>query len=87
MDEARSLDTADRYVNSKCAKYQLRANEIAKAERTCGLFTRVRIFMALNTFLVHFITCSMQCLLGDMITRMYVYMYNKAYCLNQLGLQ
>ena len=40
MDEARSLDTADRYVNSKCAKYQLRANEIAKAERTCGLFTR-----------------------------------------------
>lgn len=41
MDEARSLDTADRYVNSKCAKYQLRANEITKAERTCGLFTRV----------------------------------------------
>lgn len=45
MDEARSLDTADRYVNSKCAKYQMRANEIAKAERTCGLFTRVRILM------------------------------------------
>ena len=45
MDEARSLDTADRYVNSKCAKYQMRANEIAKAERTCGLFTRVRILI------------------------------------------
>ena len=45
MDEARSLDTADRYVNSKCAKYQMRANEIAKAERTCGLFTRVSILM------------------------------------------
>jgi len=41
MDEARSLDTADRYVNCKCAKYQLRANQVQKAEDTCGLFTRV----------------------------------------------
>lgn len=41
MDEARSLDTADRYVNCKCAKYQLRANQVQKAEETCGLFTRV----------------------------------------------
>ena len=40
MDEARMLDTADRYVNSKCAKYQLRANQIEKAEETCALFTR-----------------------------------------------
>ena len=54
MDEARSLDTADRYVNSKCAKYQMRANEIAKAERTCGLFTRVRIlifFIFISTYI------------------------------------
>jgi peptide alpha-N-acetyltransferase len=51
MDEARSLDTADRYVNSKCAKYQMRANEIAKAERTCGLFTRVRMLIAFNTLI------------------------------------
>ena len=43
MDEARSLDTADRYVNCKCAKYQLRANQVPKAEDTCGLFTRVSI--------------------------------------------
>lgn len=43
MDEARSLDTADRYVNCKCAKYQLRANQVQKAEDTCGLFTRVSI--------------------------------------------
>lgn len=43
MDEARSLDTADRYVNCKCAKYQLRANQVQKAEDTCGLFTRVGI--------------------------------------------
>ena len=43
MDEARSLDTADRYVNCKCAKYQLRANQVQKAEETCGLFTRVSV--------------------------------------------
>ena len=43
MDEARSLDTADRYVNCKCAKYQLRANQVEKAEETCGLFTRVSL--------------------------------------------
>ncbi|XP_047141006.1 N-alpha-acetyltransferase 15, NatA auxiliary subunit isoform X1 [Hydra vulgaris] len=40
MDEGRSLDTADRYVNSKCAKYLLRANEIQKAIETCGMFTK-----------------------------------------------
>ena len=26
LDEAQSLDTADRYINCKCAKYLLRAN-------------------------------------------------------------
>ena len=41
MDEGRSLDTADRYVNSKCAKYLLRCNEVKKAIETCGLFTKV----------------------------------------------
>lgn len=40
MDEGRSLDTADRYVNSKCAKYLLRANEVKKAIEICGLFTK-----------------------------------------------
>ena len=28
MDEAQSLDTADRYINCKCAKYMLRANQV-----------------------------------------------------------
>ena len=41
MDEGRSLDTADRYVNSKSAKYFLRANEIGKAVETIGMFTKV----------------------------------------------
>ncbi len=42
VDEGRTLDTADRYVNSKCAKYTLRTNQVKKAEELCGLFTRVR---------------------------------------------
>jgi len=41
MDEAQSLDTADRYINSKCAKYMLRANMIQEAAEMCSKFTRV----------------------------------------------
>ena len=41
MDEAQSLDTADRYINSKCAKYMLRANHIQEACDMCAKFTRV----------------------------------------------
>ncbi|RZF41926.1 hypothetical protein LSTR_LSTR005694 [Laodelphax striatellus] len=40
LDEAQELDTADRYINSKCAKYMLRANLIKEAEDTCSKFTR-----------------------------------------------
>ena len=40
LDEAQSLDTADRYINSKCAKYMLRANMIKDAEEMCSKFTR-----------------------------------------------
>ena len=40
MDEAQSLDTADRYINCKCAKYMLRANKIREAEEMCAKFTR-----------------------------------------------
>ena len=40
LDEAQSMDTADRYINCKCAKYMLRANKIAEAEAMCGKFTR-----------------------------------------------
>ncbi|TDZ20920.1 N-alpha-acetyltransferase 16, NatA auxiliary subunit [Colletotrichum orbiculare MAFF 240422] len=40
MDKARSLDTRDRYINTKAAKYQLRNNETEKALKTMGLFTR-----------------------------------------------
>lgn len=40
MDQARSLDTHDRYINSKAAKYQLRNNENEAALKTVALFTR-----------------------------------------------
>lgn len=40
LDEAQALDTADRYINSKCAKYMLRANMIREAEEMCSKFTR-----------------------------------------------
>ncbi|XP_052794232.1 N-alpha-acetyltransferase 15, NatA auxiliary subunit-like [Mya arenaria] len=40
MDEAQSLDTADRYINSKCAKYMLRANLLQEAADMCSKFTR-----------------------------------------------
>lgn len=40
IDEAQSLDTADRYLNSKCAKYLLRANKVSEAEDMCSKFTR-----------------------------------------------
>ncbi|KAL1509166.1 hypothetical protein ABEB36_003946 [Hypothenemus hampei] len=40
LDEAQAMDTADRYINSKCAKYMLRANLIKEAEDTCAKFTR-----------------------------------------------
>ncbi|XP_064636632.1 N-alpha-acetyltransferase 15, NatA auxiliary subunit-like [Lineus longissimus] len=40
LDEAQSLDTADRYINSKCAKYMLRANMAKEAEEMCSKFTR-----------------------------------------------
>ena len=40
LDEAQSLDTADRYINCKCAKYMLRASRVKEAEEMCQKFTR-----------------------------------------------
>ncbi|ESO01348.1 hypothetical protein HELRODRAFT_112750 [Helobdella robusta] len=40
LDEAQSLDTADRYVNSKCTKYMLRAGLLKEAQDMCSKFTR-----------------------------------------------
>ncbi|PNH41723.1 hypothetical protein VD0004_g5422 [Verticillium dahliae] len=40
MNHARSLDTRDRYICTKAAKYQLRNNKNDEAIKTMGLFTR-----------------------------------------------
>jgi tetratricopeptide (TPR) repeat protein len=40
MNLARELDEKDRYINTKCAKYQLRNNENDKAIKTMSMFTR-----------------------------------------------
>ena len=42
MNEARETDLKDRFINSKCAKYQLRSNCSDEALTTMSLFTRVR---------------------------------------------
>ncbi|KAL4002715.1 NMDA receptor-regulated protein 1 family protein [Acanthocheilonema viteae] len=48
MEQAQSLDTADRYVNSKCAKYMLRAGLIKEAENMCSKFTREGVNASAN---------------------------------------
>lgn len=40
MEQARTLDTRDRHINTKCAKYQLRNNQGEEALKTVGMFTR-----------------------------------------------
>ena len=40
LDHARRLDTADRYLNTKCTRYALRANAVEKAKETVALFLR-----------------------------------------------
>lgn len=40
MEEARLLDGQDRFLNSKAAKYWLRANNIEKAEELLAMFTK-----------------------------------------------
>jgi tetratricopeptide (TPR) repeat protein len=40
MDLARTLDTRDRHINTKAAKYQLRNDESEAAIKTMGMFTR-----------------------------------------------
>lgn len=40
MEHARTLDTRDRYINTKAAKYKLRNDEIDNALETMGMFTK-----------------------------------------------
>lgn len=45
MTEARLLDGQDRFLNSKSAKYFIRADKIPEAEDVVGLFTKVRFLL------------------------------------------
>jgi peptide alpha-N-acetyltransferase len=40
LNEGRMLDTADRYINCKCAKYMLQSDQVERAEELCSMFTR-----------------------------------------------
>uniref|UniRef100_A0A7S0NSK1 Uncharacterized protein n=1 Tax=Calcidiscus leptoporus TaxID=127549 RepID=A0A7S0NSK1_9EUKA len=40
MDEARLMDLADRYCNTKATRYMLRANQVDEAAKTIALFTK-----------------------------------------------
>ena len=44
LDEARLLDGQDRFLNTKSAKYQLRAGLVDEASAILGLFTKVCTF-------------------------------------------
>ncbi|XP_067944638.1 N-alpha-acetyltransferase 15, NatA auxiliary subunit-like [Watersipora subatra] len=48
LEEAQSLDTADRYINCVCAKYMLRNNMVKEAEAMCQKFTREGVAAADN---------------------------------------
>lgn len=41
LNDARVLDLQDRFLNTKCAKYRLRAGLIDEANEVLGLFTKV----------------------------------------------
>jgi peptide alpha-N-acetyltransferase len=48
LNEARELDLQDRFINSKCSKYMLRADKMAEAEKTVVMFARADISDPLN---------------------------------------
>ncbi|KAF9961979.1 N-alpha-acetyltransferase 16, NatA auxiliary subunit [Mortierella alpina] len=48
LSEARELDLQDRFINTKCVKYMLRADRISEAEKIAVLFTRADIANPLN---------------------------------------
>ncbi|KAI8598904.1 NMDA receptor-regulated protein 1-domain-containing protein [Dissophora ornata] len=48
LNEARELDLQDRFINTKCVKYMLRADKMAEAEKTVVMFTRADIANPLN---------------------------------------
>jgi N-alpha-acetyltransferase 15/16, NatA auxiliary subunit len=52
MDEARVLDLQDRFLNTKCGKYRLRAGMTEEAQEILGLFTKVSFILELKCICV-----------------------------------
>lgn len=50
MESARLLDGQDRFLNTKCAKYRLRAGLIDEANEILGYFTKVSVFLIRLTY-------------------------------------
>jgi hypothetical protein len=48
LNDARLLDLQDRFLNTKCGKYRLRAGFLDEAQDTLGLFTKVTTFNISN---------------------------------------
>ena len=62
LESARLLDGQDRFLNTKCAKYRLRAGLIDEADEILGLFTKVsRVGLVLCPLLVRFIVSLERC--------------------------
>lgn len=60
VNEARLLDGQDRFLNTKCAKYLLRAGMVEEASAILGLFTKVRVQDAFWRFRFDYVFRRMQ---------------------------
>lgn len=58
LESARLLDGQDRFLNTKCAKYRIRAGLIDEANEILGLFTKVGPFLW-NGFLIVYLHTSL----------------------------
>jgi hypothetical protein len=67
LDEAQSMDTADRYINCKAAKYMLRANQLAEAEAMCSKFTRESVPAMDNLNEMQCMWFQIECARGELI--------------------
>ena len=67
LDEAQSMDTADRYINCKAAKYMLRANQLADAEAMCSKFTREGVPAMDNLNEMQCMWFQIECARGELI--------------------
>ncbi|KRX27276.1 N-alpha-acetyltransferase 16, NatA auxiliary subunit, partial [Trichinella nelsoni] len=61
IEEAQSLDTADRYINSKCAKYMLQAGRIEDGIFMCSKFIREGLSSVESFFEMQYMWFEIEC--------------------------